>query len=247
LGSDKIFVYHVKTNEECGETLVPNDPPFIRLYAGCMPRHMVLDDKELFLYIITEGHGSVDQFSISKVETKIEQEKNENEQEKNIINLKFDRYGLYLGDFFRGRGSADIHISHDGEYLYTSHRDVGLGEDKPTVVDNYGGNGIPLISDQQLENLTPNSETNSRPKSNCGITIFKRHQETGQLHFLQFQRTARHPRNFAISPCDNYVLVACRDDDVVQVFKRDIKTGLLTLIDEIYGVEKPVCVQFSKF
>ena len=46
----------------------------------------------------------------------------------------------------------------------------------------------------------------------------------------------------AVSPNGKYVLVACRDSDVIQVFSRDQKTGLLKDTGKDIKVPHPVCV-----
>ena len=100
-------------------------------------------------------------------------------------------------------GSADIHLSPDGHYLYTSHR-----------------------------------------LKNDGIAIYKVNKATGLLTKKGYQQTARHPRNFAITPNGKYLLVASRDNNCIEIYRRNRHTGLLenTLQDII--LPKPVCIQF---
>lgn len=62
---------------------------------------------------------------------------------------------------------------------------------------------------------------------NDGISIFRIKQD-GTLEKTGYARTARHPRNFMITPDGNHLLVACRDDKVIQVFAIE-KDGGLTL------------------
>lgn len=62
---------------------------------------------------------------------------------------------------------------------------------------------------------------------NDGISIFRIKQD-GSLEKTGYARTARHPRNFMITPDGNNLLVACRDDKVIQVFAIE-KDGSLTL------------------
>ncbi len=52
---------------------------------------------------------------------------------------------------------------------------------------------------------------------NDGIAIFKILQD-GTLEKTGYARTARHPRNFMITADGHHLLVACRDDKVIQVF-----------------------------
>ena len=63
---------------------------------------------------------------------------------------------------------------------------------------------------------------------NDGISIFTIRPD-GTLEKTGYARTARHPRNFMITPDGGFLMVACRDDRVIQVFKIG-KDGSLTLI-----------------
>ena len=102
----------------------------------------------------------------------------------------------------KGHGSADIHISPDGRFLYTSHR---LKED--------------------------------------GIAIFSIDEATGKVKKAGYQPTGRHPRNFAITPDGNWLLCACRDDNRIEIYSIDKKTGALTSSGKAIEVGAPVCVQ----
>ena len=42
-----------------------------------------------------------------------------------------------------------------------------------------------------------------------------------------------------------YLLVACRDSNVIEVFRRDITTGKLTNTHNDIKLGKPVCIQFA--
>ena len=70
---------------------------------------------------------------------------------------------------------------------------------------------------------------------NDGIAIFEI-QEDGLLEKVGYTRTARHPRNFMITEDGKQLLVACRDDNLIQVF--DIgDDGLLTLTPSVLRFE----------
>lgn len=77
-----------------------------------------------------------------------------------------------------------------------------------------------------------------------GISIYDIDSDTGLLTRKAYQPTGSHPRNFAISPDGAYLLVACRDDDKIQVFARDEATGMLTDLGHDIITPKPVCVKF---
>jgi 6-phosphogluconolactonase len=52
------------------------------------------------------------------------------------------------------------------------------------------------------------------------------------------------PRNFAIDPSGNFLLAANQNTNDVIIFKRDLKTGLLTPTGSKISVDKPVCLKF---
>ena len=106
-------------------------------------------------------------------------------------------------DTVNAQGSADIHLSPDGKFLYASNR---------------------LKAD--------------------GIAIFSVNQETGMLTKAGYQLTGIHPRNFIITPDGRFLLVACRDSNLVQIFSRDEKTGLLVDTGKTIETSKPVCLKF---
>jgi 6-phosphogluconolactonase len=53
------------------------------------------------------------------------------------------------------------------------------------------------------------------------------------------------PRNFAIDPAGNFLLVANQNGNDIVIFKRDQKTGLLTSTGKRIQVDKPVCLKFA--
>ena len=77
-----------------------------------------------------------------------------------------------------------------------------------------------------------------------GIAIFSIQPDNGILTKVGYQLTGIHPRNFIITPNGKYMLVACRDSNVIQIYERDADTGLLTDIHGDIKVDKPVCVKF---
>jgi len=74
-----------------------------------------------------------------------------------------------------------------------------------------------------------------------GIVVFEV-GPGGVLAYVGFQATGPHPRNFNITPNGRYVLVACRDNNSIEVYARDRRTGLLTDTGRRIPVERPVFV-----
>ena len=149
------------------------------------PRHLTFSKDGRFAYLINELGGECVVLSYRKGKL------------KEVQRIMADEGG--------GRGSADIHISPDGRFLYTSHR---LKKD--------------------------------------GIAIFAINAKKGALTKVGYQLTGVHPRNFAITPNGKYLLVACRDDNKIQVFQRDEATGELTATSQEIEVDKPTCILFAK-
>src|SRR5690606_10573172 len=52
------------------------------------------------------------------------------------------------------------------------------------------------------------------------------------------------PRNFAIDPTGNFLLVGNQNGNNIAVFRRDVKTGMLTPTGKRIDVDKPVCLRF---
>jgi 6-phosphogluconolactonase len=67
----------------------------------------------------------------------------------------------------------------------------------------------------------------------------------GRLRYVGRQSTlGEHPRNFAIDPTGNYLLVGNGRSDEVVIFKRDQDTGLLAPTGKKISVGSPVCLKF---
>ena len=50
-----------------------------------------------------------------------------------------------------------------------------------------------------------------------------------------------------ITPNGKFLLCCCRDSDVIQVFQRDMQTGMLTNTNQDINASKVVCAQFTSF
>ena len=158
----------------------------IPLEPGSGPRHICFHPDKPFAYLINELSGKVTAFSYAEGQMAITQY------------IEADTVGA--------RGSADIHVSPDGRFLYASNR---------------------LKAD--------------------GVAIFSIDSLNGSLTKVGYQLTGRHPRNFAISPNGKYLLVASRDDNVIQIFRRDASTGLLKDTGKEIRTSRPVCLKFLRF
>ncbi|MDP5105078.1 MAG: lactonase family protein [Polaribacter sp.] len=76
------------------------------------------------------------------------------------------------------------------------------------------------------------------------IVIYEVNQQDGTLKTIGFQDVlGKHPRNFSLSPNEEFLLVANQDTNTIISFKRNAKTGLLTFVSEI-AAPMPVCILF---
>lgn len=76
------------------------------------------------------------------------------------------------------------------------------------------------------------------------IVVFKV-LEDGKLEFVQIESVyGEHPRDFAISPEGDYIVVANRDTNNLTLFKRDQSTGKLELLQKDVAAPEVVAVLF---
>ena len=78
-----------------------------------------------------------------------------------------------------------------------------------------------------------------------GLAIFEVNQQTGMLKKVGYQLTGKHPRNFNITPNGKYVLVADMNDNKIEIFERNVKTGLLINTKREISISQPVCIVFA--
>lgn len=186
LGTDQIhkFIIHPNADSENKETfLKEGDPTSFQVSDGSGPRHLTFSPNGKYAYLINELSGTVITFQYTDGILK----------ETQVI----------AADTVGAKGSADIHSSPDGKFLYASNR---------------------LKAD--------------------GIAIFSIHPNDGILTKVGYQLTGIHPRNFIITPNGKFLLVACRDSDVIQVYERNPETGLIKNIYKDIKIDRPVCLKF---
>jgi len=186
LGTDKLYRFDVNDTPFEGQpALRESSYSEWELPPGTGPRHFDFHpDGGRFMYLLGELSGEVIVFDYHRGTL----------QQKQVIQA----------DSLSARGSADIHVSPDGRFLYASNRLQG-----------------------------------------DGIAIFSIDQKEGTLTRVGYQLTAEHPRNFVITPNGDYLLVAGRNDDKIQVFTVDRETGLLTDTGKDIRVGQPVCLKFA--
>ncbi len=76
------------------------------------------------------------------------------------------------------------------------------------------------------------------------ITIFSIDSKSGRLSLKGYQPTlGKKPRNFTIDPSGRFLLVANQETNNVVIYKRNMKTGMLTATGEQITVPSPVCLK----
>jgi 6-phosphogluconolactonase (cycloisomerase 2 family) len=180
LGRDMIYQFKL-TNAPLQANSNPILKENIPIKAGSGPRHLTFHPNQQHAYLINELSGCVTAFNYDKE--------------------KLNSFQYIAADSVGAKGSADIHISEDGKFLYASNR---------------------LKAD--------------------GIAIFKISKD-GTLVKVGYKNTAKHPRNFTITPQGNFMLVASKDENVIEVFRIDKKTGLLHNTNKEIKIKSPVCLK----
>ena len=78
------------------------------------------------------------------------------------------------------------------------------------------------------------------------IVVYAIDALTGKLTVVEHAPTlGKHPRNFAISPDGQFLLVANKDSDHIVSFSRDTQSGKLVPTGSVLNVSKPVCIKFA--
>ena len=168
LGTDKIMEYNF--DEKTGN-VEPSLQKFISAKPGSGPRHIDISADNRFMYVVEELSGMVALYSIKNNVLKALQ---------TISSLPFN---------FKGAaGSADIHISPDGNFLYASNR----GESNTIVIYkiNKKTGFLSLAAHQSTLGLAPRN-FNFDPsgkyllvanQNSNEVVIFKRDIKTGLLN-----------------------------------------------------------------
>ena len=178
LGTDRVHIFPTQMPLDCAQMFDLEIP------AGVGPRHLAFRPQGDRAYLLGELSGDIVTIGYdASAET------------------PFTVLDVTKADTLDAGGSADIHVSPDGKFVYASHR--------------LQGDGISIYS----------------------IAA------SGQITRVGYQHTGIHPRNFMITPNGRYLLVACRDSDIIQIFERNADTGLLTDTGKTLEMPKPVCLQ----
>ena len=168
LGLDEVKLYNLDNKTGKLKEFVP---PFVATEPGAGPRHIDIHPNGKYAYLMEELTGSVSVYEIVK---------------NGYLSLIQNISGLPR-DFDGAIGSADIHVSPDGKFLYCSNR----GESNTIGIFsiNKSNGQLEWIDHQSTMGKTPRN-FNFDPTGNFllvanqnsdEIVIFKRNKETGLL------------------------------------------------------------------
>ena len=141
--------------------------------------------------------------------------------------LLFDASGKHL--YVIGELSGDVTVFDYDDGLLTEKQTI-----KADRVDARGAADIHLSPDGRFLYA-------SLRLQNDGIAVFKVGDD-GTLTDVGYQNTGKHPRNFNITPSGRFVFVACRDENAIEIYRRNARTGLLSDTGRRIHTEKPVFV-----
>ncbi len=166
--------------------------------------------------------------------------------------IPFDKNSVKVIQTLPGTGPRHFDFHPNGQYLYllgelsgqvvVYHDHKGAMEVKQGIVaDSMGARGSAHIK------ISPDGQFlyASNRLQGDGIAIFSVSPTDGTLTKAGYQPTGKHPRHFALTPDGRYLLVACRDEHKIQVFRRNPENGLLTDTRQDILVHRPVCLRFG--
>ncbi len=152
-----------------------------------------------------------------------------------------------------GSGPRHLTFNHKGNRAYLINEMAGtvigfnysngdLNQFQSIVSDSIGGRGS---ADIHLSRDDKFLYASNRLKAD-GISIFSVNPANGELTKIGYTLTGKHPRNFTLSPDEKLLLVACRDENAIQIYKRDKESGLLeyTGKESDIKVDSPMYVRF---
>lgn len=105
LGMDKVMVYAFDTTAV--QPLKPAERPWVETPAGSGPRHLAFDRSGQFVYVLCEMGGAIEVFRYDGGSGRLDS------MQYVVTHGRRDKGGY---------GSADLHFSPDGRYLYASNR-----------------------------------------------------------------------------------------------------------------------------
>lgn len=154
-----------------------------------------------------------------------------------------------------GNGPRHITFSPDKRFVY-------LLQEMGSAINVYGYNGGKLKEVQTIKmlsagfhgtngaaaiHITPDGKflyaTDRLDASN--LLAYAINQATGELIFVgRYSTYGKNPRDFAIDPSGNFLLVANQNSDSIYVYKIDKNSGKLSITLNRIEIGNPVCLKF---
>ena len=152
-----------------------------------------------------------------------------------------------------GSGPRHMEFSQDGHFMYCI-AELSGNVLAYRITNDDGTPVLTLVQEIQADEVNAGGSADihihpngrwlytSHRLENDGISVFNI-LENGTLEKIGYARTGRHPRNFMITSDGKHLLVACRDDRTIQVFKIE-EEGTLTLTQSTldFDVDMPSSV-----
>jgi 6-phosphogluconolactonase len=168
LGTDKVMIY--RFNNSADKPLQPAQPSFAASTPGSGPRHFTFSPNKKFAYVVEELSGTVAAFAYNNGKLTLLQ-----------------RISTHPKAYTGSKGSADIHLSPDGKFLYATNR----GDANSMAVFSVAANGrlqlkgIQSTMGQHPRNFIIDPSGNYvlvANRDSDAVVIFKRNAKTGLLH-----------------------------------------------------------------
>ena len=155
-----------------------------------------------------------------------------------------------------GCGPRHCAFAPEGDYLYVvtelSDEIIVLKTSDFSLQNRYilnssnpqGGSHIAISADGKYlyaSSRVSSTAGDSTATIRDGIGIYKR-LANGELEHLQYITTGGHPRHFAVSSDRKFLVVACRDDNRLEIYPLDAESGLSGDCCSKIALEAPVYV-----
>jgi 6-phosphogluconolactonase len=170
LGIDKVMIY--KFNAKTQKPLQPATVPFKSTEPGSGPRHFIFHPNKKWAYLIQEMAGEVVAYDV-----------------KNGKLNSMQQIATHPDTLHESFGSADIHVSPDGKFLYTSNR--GNENNLAIFAINQINGMLSLKGYQSTMGVQPRNFVIdpsgkyllAANQKTGNIVIFKRDKKTGLLQY----------------------------------------------------------------
>jgi 6-phosphogluconolactonase len=169
LGTDKIMVFGFDARNG---KLLPGEPPSVQVEPGAGPRHLAFHPSGKYVFVVNELHSTVTAFARDPAKGSL----------KELQTLT-----TLPKDFTGTSWSADIHLSPDGRFVYSSNR----GHDSIAIFALDARGGLATVGQESTRGMIPRNFAIdpmgtfllvANQKSD-NIVVFRRDRDTGRLRF----------------------------------------------------------------